>query len=169
MPKFLVLVLPASLLGGVGIPPKPPCGVGVWVSGSVYTLFRHAVVRRHTHLRFISYFFLFYFIYLFLLYIYIWSVGGQFSIIPTCTYVNFSRGWGGCSENRKYRQTPCLQARVPVETVFFFFVLVRLVFAHNRKMSLKFSWGVFFSEHNSETGFGQLSEFPRPKIFPILI
>lgn len=60
LPKFLVLVLPTSLLGGVGIPPKPPCGVGVWVSGSVYTLFRHAVVRRHTHLRFILYLFIYF-------------------------------------------------------------------------------------------------------------
>lgn len=51
---------------------------------------------------------------------------------------------------------------------FFLFCFFRLLFAYNRNILFAFSWGVFFSKHNSETGFGQLSEFPRPNFFSIL-
>ena len=51
---------------------------------------------------------------------------------------------------------------------FFIFFVVRVLYANNLKYLFAFSWGGFFSEHNSETGFEQLLEFPRDVFFPIL-
>ena len=44
---------------------------------------------------------------------------------------------------------------------FLFYFSDSPLFSNNTKFLLSFSWGVFFAEHNSETGFGQLSEFSR--------
>ena len=56
----------------------------------------------------------------------------------------------------------------PYGNRFLFFFCDGDIFADNLKKLFAFSWGGFSSQHISETGFGQLLEFPRGKTFPIL-
>ena len=43
------------------------------------------------------------------------------------------------------------------------------IFPKNPMFLFAFSQGLFFSENNSETGFGQVSKFPRGTFSPILV
>ena len=54
------------------------------------------------------------------------------------TWAHFSLHTGGCSKIRKYRQTPCLQAQVPVETDCFFRFLFMLYSQKKTEIFVRF-------------------------------
>ena len=62
--------------------------------------------------------------------LFIWSVSAKTFTFPSGTKVHFSRGTGGHSKNRKYRQTPCFKARQSVESdlmsKFWFLIYLRI-------------------------------------------